>query len=61
MAATKGALYVLLAIHWLYAHSRFRCNQNIRFGVQSLTRVLDEEKRASEEEDRVLFMILHGL
>ena len=29
--------------------------KNIRFGVQSLTRVLDEEKRALEEEDRVLF------
>ena len=29
--------------------------KNIRFGVQSLLRVLDEEQRAFEEEDRVLF------
>ncbi len=29
--------------------------KNIRFAIQSLTRVLEEEKRALQEEDRVLF------
>lgn len=29
--------------------------KNIRFAIQSLTRVLEEEKRALQEEARVLF------
>ena len=55
MAATKERfMFSLPYIGYMRIHG-FGVTKNIRFGVQSLTRVLDEEKRALEEEDRVLF------
>ncbi len=55
MAATKERfMFSLPYIGYMRIHG-FGVTKNIRFGVQSLTRVLEEEKRALEEEDRVLF------
>ena len=55
MAATKERfMFSLPYIGYMRIHG-LGVTKNIRFGVQSLTRVLDEEKRALEEEDRVLF------
>ncbi|MFQ8978193.1 MAG: tetratricopeptide repeat protein, partial [Veillonella sp.] len=55
MAATKERfMFSLPYIGYMRIHG-LGVTKNIRFGVQSLTRVLEEEKRALEEEDRVLF------
>ncbi len=51
----KRALYVLLAIHWLYAHSRFRCNQEYTLWCSILNTCIEEENARIKEEDRVLF------
>lgn len=55
MAATKDRfMFALPYIGYMRIHG-LGVTKNIRFGVQSLLRVLDEEQRAFEEEDRVLF------
>lgn len=55
MAATKDRfIFSLPYIGYMRIHG-LGVTKNIRFGVQSLLRVLDEEQRAFEEEDRVLF------
>ncbi len=56
MAATKERFMFALPYIWLYAHPRFRCNEKIcALPFNPLLRVLDEEQRAFEEENRVLF------
>lgn len=55
MAATKDRfIFALPYIGYMRIHG-LGVTKNIRFGVQSLLRVLDEEQRAFEEENRVLF------
>lgn len=55
MAATKDRfMFSLPYIGYMRIHG-LGVTKNIRFGVQSLLRVLDEEQRAFEEENRVLF------
>lgn len=55
MAATKDRfMFALPYIGYMRIHG-LGVTKNIRFGVQSLLRVLDEEQRAFEEENRVLF------
>lgn len=55
MAATKDCfIFALPYIGYMRIHG-LGVTKNIRFGVQSLLRVLDEEQRAFEEENRVLF------
>ena len=55
MAATKDRfLFSLPYISYMRIHG-IGVTKNIRFAIQSLTRVLEEEKRALQEEDRVLF------
>lgn len=55
MAATKDCfMFALPYIGYMRIHG-LGVTKNIRFGVQSLLRVLDEEQRAFEEENRVLF------
>lgn len=55
MAATKDCfMFALPYIGYMRIHG-LGVTKNIRFGVQSLLRVLDEEQRAFEEEDRILF------
>lgn len=55
MAATKDRfIFALPYIGYMRIHG-LGVTKNIRFGVQSLLRVLDEEQRAFEAENRVLF------
>lgn len=55
MAATKDRfIFALPYIGYMRIHG-LGVTKNIRFGVQSLLRVLDKEQRAFEEENRVLF------
>ncbi|RGX05008.1 sel1 repeat family protein [Veillonella parvula] len=55
MAATKDRfMFALPYIGYMRIHG-LGVTKNIRFGVQSLLRVLDEEQRAFEEENHVLF------
>lgn len=55
MAATKDRfMFALPYIGYMRIHG-LGVTKNIRFGVQSLLRVLDEKQRAFEEENRVLF------
>ena len=55
MAATKDRfMFALPYIGYMRIHG-LGVTKNIRFGVQSLLRVLDEEQRAFDEENRVLF------
>ena len=55
MAATKDRfIFALPYIGYMRIHG-LGVTKNIRFGVQSLLRVLDEEQRAFEEENRILF------
>ena len=62
MAATKERfMFALPYIGYMRIHG-LGVTKNIRFAVQSLLRVLDEEQRAFEEENRVLFYdITHAL
>ena len=55
MAATKDRfLFALPYISYMRIHG-IGVTKNTKFAVQSLMRVLEEENRALEEEDRVLF------
>ena len=55
MAATKDRfMFALPYIGYMRIHG-LGVTKNIRFAVQSLLRILDEEQRAFEEEYRVLF------
>ena len=55
MAATKDRfLFALPYISYMRIHG-IGVTKNTKFAVQSLMRVLEEENRASQEEDRVLF------
>ena len=55
MAATKERfMFALPYIGYMRIHG-LGVTKNMRFAVQSLLRVLDEEQRAFEEENRVLF------
>ena len=55
MAATKDRfLFALPYISYMRIHG-IGVTKNIKFAVQSLMRVLEEENRALQEEDRVLF------